>query len=66
VSVEALRELAAVLGRVSAAGNKLLFSQLEKRDELLNEHEHHQTLVEQLLMQVNRSRNRRGASPGKR
>ena len=31
--MEALRELAAVLGRLSAARNKLLATQLEKRDE---------------------------------
>ena len=64
--VEALRELAAVLGRLSAARNKLLVTQLEKRDELLHEREHRQTLVEQLLLQVDRSRSLRRPKPGKR
>ena len=66
MSVEALRELAAVLGRLSAARNKLLVTQLEKRDELLHEREHRQTLVEQLLLQVDRSRSLRRPKPGKR
>ena len=64
--MEALRELAAVLGRLSAARNKLLATQLEKRDELLHEREHRQTLVEQLLLQVDRSRSLRRPKPGKR
>ena len=68
MGVEALRELASVLGRLSASRNKLLGSLVERRDELLHEREQRQTMVEQLLMQVDRSRSLRSKSkkPGKR
>lgn len=68
MGVEALRELASVLGRLSASRNKLLVSLVERRDELLHEREQRQTMVEQLLMQVDRSRSLRSKSkkPGKR
>ena len=68
LGVEALRELASVLGRLSASRNKLLASLVERRGELMHEREQRQTMVEQLLIQVDRSRSLRSKSkkPAKR
>ena len=66
MSNEALRDLASVLGRVSATRNKALMSLVEKRDELRHERSQRQMLVEQLLMQVDRSRSLRKVKPGSR
>ena len=61
MSNDALRDLASVLGRLSATRNKVLLQLAEKRAELLHEKEQRQTLVEQLLQQVDKSRGVRKA-----
>ena len=67
MSTEALRDLASVLGRLSATRTKVLTSLVERRDELRHERAQRQTLVEQLLMQVDRSRRlRKVKAPGSR
>ena len=66
MSNDALRDLASVLGRLSATRNKVLLQLAEKRAELLHEKEQRQTLVEQLLQQVDKSRGVRKAKPARR
>ena len=67
MSTEALRDLASVLGRLSATRTKVLTSLVEKRDELRHERSQRQALVEQLVMQVDRSRSlRKVKAPGSR
>ena len=67
MSTEALRDLASLLGRLSATRTKVLTSLVEKRDELRHERSQRETLVEQLLMQVDRSRSlRKVKAPGSR
>ena len=69
MSTEALRDLASVLGRLSATRTKVLTSLVEKRDELRHERSQRQALVEQLVMQVDRSRSLRkvkAQAPGSR
>lgn len=56
MSFSNLKELAAVLSRIIASRNRYLVTLLEKRDELEHERLYRETLVQQLLTQVNRSR----------
>ena len=66
MSHEALRDLASVLGRLSATRSRVLTSLVEKRDALRHERSQRQALVEQLLMQVDRSRSLRKVKPHSR
>ena len=61
MTLDALKELAKVLQRLIHERNAALIDLLQHRDELLHERAYRQSLVEQLLQQVDRSRGLRGS-----
>ena len=61
MTLDALKELSQVLQRLIHERNSALIDLLQHRDELLHERAYRQSLVEQLLQQVDRSRGLRGS-----
>ena len=61
MTLDALKELSQVLQRLIHERNAALIDLLQHRDELLHERAYRQSLVEQLLQQVDRSRGLRGS-----